>query len=249
MATSRMLLFYITIFIRIIEGYKCRLYLYTGINFGGYEHGPYDVGEQEPYGDPVFRSMRIYAEGYTCHVKAHSFCNPIGGAVVSDLTAAPFQMTDDAGAFTAECAVVSADATPKPTLHPSQTPTSSAAPTTSPTSSCLDYNNETSFDGNNEIREFNYKNIININNYYINKNTVLEFITSYDINYRNQLIECAVSDCIIQCHHTASCFKTNIEINNITNKTIILLCYDEYSCSSSSVTTQWSAATISMVNI
>eukprot|EP01084_Bolivina_argentea_P010587 19733_1 len=202
------LLFFIIAFINIIEGYQCRLYLYPDPGFGGTEYGPFDVGTHQSYPIPIqngvfpmtsMSSMRIYAEGYMCHAKLYiGACG--NGELIVERVAGPFQMAS-ASSFSKDnqlnCAVVWSDATPKPTPHPSGTPSMlpsiapttppsmapSIAPTTppstAPTSSCLDYNNETSLDGNNEIREFNYKNIININNYHINKNIILEFNTSH----------------------------------------------------------------------
>eukprot|EP01084_Bolivina_argentea_P316168 547968_1 len=200
MNTTMILLFLIIVFINIIEAYQCRLYIFTAD--GELQHGPYDVGQ---YTGLAGARATIYAEGYWCYATLTTF---FSGPVIS-LTAAPFGSDTGTGSFINSAEVWSV-ATPSaaPTIAPSVAPSNS--PTIPPTSSCLDYNNETSYDGNNEIREFNYKDIININNYYTNNNTVLEFNTSYDINYKNKLIECAVSDCIIQCHNTA-CLKTNIE--------------------------------------
>eukprot|EP01084_Bolivina_argentea_P316167 547967_1 len=216
--TTMILLFFAIVFINTIEAYQCRIYFYTG-TYSGSQFGPYDVGihtSSQIAGNPGpgLYSARIYAEGYWCYATLYTrfYCGD-GGATKS-LSAAPFGSDEVIMPDLLSCAQVSSVATPNPTKYPSKlsiAPTTpSTAPTTAPTSSCLDYNNETSSDGNNEIQEFNYKNIINISNYYINKNTVLEFNTSYDINYKNKLIECAVSDCIIQCHNTA-CLKTNIE--------------------------------------
>eukprot|EP01084_Bolivina_argentea_P010592 19740_1 len=197
MKASMTLLFFIIAFINIIEGYQCRLYLYTNVDFTGGTYGPYDVGQWSAGAFPndAMISMKLYAEGYWCH--ARLYVHECGNELIVDRTAAPFGSAEDRhfGQWdnALSCVDVWSDATPKPTPPPSETPTMdpsnaptappstapSAAPTTAPTSSCLDYNNETSFDGNNEIREFNYKNIININNYHINKNIILEFNTSH----------------------------------------------------------------------
>eukprot|EP01084_Bolivina_argentea_P010588 19734_1 len=185
------LLLFIIAFINIIEGYQCRLYLWANSYFRGTEDGPYDVGDHSFGGAPnIVKSVRLYAQGYTCHSRLYSQYTCTGSST-QDLTVGPFQLTsvDVVLLPSTYCFQVWSVATPKPTLHPSAPPSTaptappstapSAAPTTAPTSSCLDYNNETSFDGNNEIREFNYKNIININNYHINKNIILEFNTSH----------------------------------------------------------------------
>eukprot|EP01083_Nonionella_stella_P081307 223879_1 len=66
----------------------------------------------------------------------------------------------------------------------------STQPSTSPTSSCFDYNNETSADGNAEIRQFDDKHITNIENYFMKDTFVLEFNSSHD-NYQHKPIECA----------------------------------------------------------
>eukprot|EP01084_Bolivina_argentea_P010589 19735_1 len=191
MNTSMILLFFIIAFINIIEGYQCRLYLYTHPGFSGVMYGPFDVG-QHRYGafpNDDISSMKLYAEGYWCTARLYrDDCHDM----IVERTAAPFGSASDTPIGNADdmsCVNVWSVATPKPTPYPSRTPTKapsiaptippSTAPTTPPTSSCLDYNNETSFDGNNEIREFNYKNIININNYHINKNIILEFNTSH----------------------------------------------------------------------
>eukprot|EP01083_Nonionella_stella_P278799 948167_1 len=122
--------------------------------------------------------------------------------------------------------------------HPtSASPT--LTPSISPTSSCLDYNNETSDDGNNETRQFDDKQIANIDNYFTNGAYVLEFNSSHD-QYKQKLIECTGTDCVIHCDQSASCFETEIEIN-IQNKTTLLLCHDDFSCSSASVKTQYAS--------
>eukprot|EP01083_Nonionella_stella_P145360 455299_1 len=113
-----------------------------------------------------------------------------------------------------------------PTTAPSMSPTS--APSMSPTSSCLDYNNETSADGNDEIRQFDDEYITNIDNYFTNYSFVSEFNSSHD-QYKQKLIECTGTDCVIHCNQSASCLETEIEIN-IQNKTTLLLCHDAYSC-------------------
>eukprot|EP01083_Nonionella_stella_P016011 44771_1 len=137
-----------------------------------------------------------------------------------------------------------------PTQSPTLAPTSpSLAPTHSPTSSCLDYKNQTSDDGDvDQLREFNDKHVTNIDNYFMNGTFVSEFNSSHD-NYKQKLIECVASDCIIHCNHSASCLETSIEIN-IQNKTTLLLCDDDYSCPGASVKTQsGSIANITIVCI
>eukprot|EP01083_Nonionella_stella_P168612 569776_1 len=130
------------------------------------------------------------------------------------------------------------------TFPPSWPPTN--APSTSPTSSCSDYNNETSADGNDEIRQFDDKHITNIDNYFINDTFVSQFNSSHD-DYQRKLIECVGSSCVIQCAKSASCLETQIQIN-IQNKTTLVLCHDDYSCSSASVKTQsGSMANISVI--
>eukprot|EP01083_Nonionella_stella_P177032 621080_1 len=119
--------------------------------------------------------------------------------------------------------------TPSPT-------TDTSAPSLAPTSSCLDYNNETSADGNNEMRQFDDKHITNIDSYFRNTTFVSEFNSSRD-NYRHKLVECVGSHCFIQCNQSAPCLETNIEID-VQNKTTLLLCDDDYSCPGASVKTQ-----------
>eukprot|EP01083_Nonionella_stella_P204345 745008_1 len=102
--------------------------------------------------------------------------------------------------FNAGCGKVSAVDTPSPTISPSgatSLPTSASptlTPSTAPTSSCLDYNNETSDDGNDEIRQFDDKHIMDIDNYFTNGTLMLEFNSSHD-QHKQQLIECAEYDC------------------------------------------------------
>eukprot|EP01083_Nonionella_stella_P036871 100568_1 len=118
-------------------------------------------------------------------------------------------------------------------------------PSTSPISSCLDYNNETSADGNKEMRQFDDQHITNIDNYFMNGT----FVSEFDSSYAHDLIECVGSDCIIHCNQSASCLATQIEIN-VQNKTTLLLCHDAYSCPDASVKTQSaSMANISVVCI
>eukprot|EP01083_Nonionella_stella_P234749 826101_1 len=117
-------------------------------------------------------------------------------------------------------------------------------PSSSPTSSCLDYNNETSADGNNEIRTFDEKHITNIDNYFMNDAFLSTFYSYHDND--QQLIECVGSDCVIHC---MDCVGTDIVIN-IQNKITLLLCHDDYSCPGASVKTRsGSMANISVVCI
>eukprot|EP01083_Nonionella_stella_P003127 8907_1 len=81
-------------------------------------------------------------------------------------------------------------------LPPTSThPTS--PPSISPTSSCLDYNNETSADGRNEMRKFDDEHITNVETYFMNTTFVLKFNSSRD-NYQHRLVECVGSHCFIQ---------------------------------------------------
>eukprot|EP01083_Nonionella_stella_P234748 826099_1 len=121
---------------------------------------------------------------------------------------------------------------------------STPEPSSSPTSSCLDYNNETSADGNNEMRQFDDKHITNIDNYFM-KDTFLSKFYSFPDN-QQQFIECVGSDCVIHC---MDCVGTDIVIN-IQNKITLLLCHDDYSCPGASVKTRsGSMANISVVCI
>eukprot|EP01083_Nonionella_stella_P145361 455302_1 len=141
-------------------------------------------------------------------------------AAVDDLCSHPYSIH---ATITLRCTL---GASIDPTTAPSMSPTS--APSMSPTSSCLDYNNETSADGNDEIRQFDDEYITNIDNYFTNYSFVSEFNSSHD-QYKQKLIECTGTDCVIHCNQSASCLETEIEIN-IQNKTTLLLCHDAYSC-------------------
>eukprot|EP01084_Bolivina_argentea_P151884 265047_1 len=110
------LLFFIVRFINIIECYQCRLYVYTSTNYGGIESGPFDAGQHYPLSVSDIQSMKIYAEGYTCHVKLYQNCCNCGTVV--DRTAGPFQMASDSGFFIPAlphrgCADIWSYATPK----------------------------------------------------------------------------------------------------------------------------------------
>eukprot|EP01084_Bolivina_argentea_P316166 547964_1 len=107
---------------------------------------------------PSLFSARIYAEGYWCYATLYIQIT-CGAGLTASLNAAPFgsdAYENTIATYGVKCAEVWSVATPNPTKHPSESstaPTRSAAPTIAPTSSCLDYNNETSSHGKNEIRE------------------------------------------------------------------------------------------------
>eukprot|EP01083_Nonionella_stella_P005352 15454_1 len=148
---SNYLLFWITVAISISinDGWKCQLYLYSNTYHGGSQFGPFDVGEQYSIG---LLSGRLSSAGYYCHVDFYEWS--FSGDKYATMDATPFGVSSESviyyAANTQTCVRISAVATPSPTADPtSASPTS--APSTSPTSSCLDYNNETSTDGNNEM--------------------------------------------------------------------------------------------------
>eukprot|EP01083_Nonionella_stella_P174576 605618_1 len=238
-----------------INGWKCALYLYSDFNYAG-EYGPYDVGytayNWNPNGYGLFpgvgttiASSKLWAAGYSCHAELYEdACQP--STTFKWMSTGAHLVTSDPAIGntrnTCRCVYVYAVATPNPTSAPSRVtlpPTSTSPtspPSTSPISSCYDYNNETSADGNNEMRHFNEKHITNIENYFMNGTFVSEFNSSRD-NYQHKLIECVGSNCVIQCNESASCLETQIEIN-IQNKTTLLLCGGDYSCPGVSVKTQ-----------
>eukprot|EP01083_Nonionella_stella_P151466 483935_1 len=250
------LLFCVTFasFIAIIHGWKCQLYFWTGSEYTGNQWGPFDVGEWATNTGGSYRqivSAKLYSSGYYCHTDFVEFyCN---SKVIATLDASPFgissiRMIYNSPMFNAGCGKVSAVDTPSPTISPSgatSLPTS-ASPTL--IRQFDDYNNETSDDGNDEIRQFDDKHIMDIDNYFTNGTLMLEFNSSHD-QHKQQLIECAEYDCVIQCNHSASCLETDIQIS-VQNKTTLLLCHDDYSCASASVKTQsGSMANISVVCI
>eukprot|EP01083_Nonionella_stella_P016012 44773_1 len=228
MKRGNVLLFCITIFINIISGYKCALYLLTDPHFRGTEYGPFDVGSWSYSGhfpNDAISSYFLHAAGYTCTVDVYK--NGCGSGWMSNSITQPYGdvsfdpwLGGPSGDNQASCFRVTAVATPNPTNRPtsqtnipSETPTKTPtdapteSPSTAPTSSCFDYNNGTSADGNDEIRQFDDKHITNIDNYFMNDTVVSEFNSSHD-NYQHKLIECVGSDCIIQCHESASCLET-----------------------------------------
>eukprot|EP01083_Nonionella_stella_P241005 841954_1 len=200
------LLFWITFAISIagIDSWKCQLYAYNNYNYGGTRWGPFDVGtwraDHGAFGQDTVSSVKLYSAGYHCYTTMyiHSGCS----SRLHSIDVSPHGYRGDDGCCTGianqdnviSCIVVSAVATPNPTPAPSGvtlSPTSSptVAPTSSPTASplsvCLDYKNETSGDGDNDIR-FNHEHIINIDNYFANMAFVL-----------HNSIECVGSDCVI----------------------------------------------------
>eukprot|EP01083_Nonionella_stella_P315621 1140589_1 len=254
--------------ITIIDGWKCRLYLWTDADYNGGQYGPLDVGSWR-YGafpNDAITSVRLDSAGYYCY--ADLWAGDCGSSrIKGTMTAYPHGSSSDncLGCWSnndvLSCANVWAVATPNPTpapsgatLPPSLPPTASPStspttpPSASPTSPCFDYNNETSDDGNDEIRQFDGEHITNIDHYFMNSTSLLHFNSSHD-NYKQKLIECVGSDCVIRCHHSASCLETNIQID-VQNKTTLLLCDDDYSCPGASVKTQsGSMANITIVCI
>eukprot|EP01083_Nonionella_stella_P059778 156475_1 len=230
---SLLFLIAISVPIAVIDGWQCQLYLHTLQNGGGTTYGPFDVGQSVNYAwrNNIW-SATLHAAGYHCYAELNQrTCY----STVTTLHTSPHDVTfvndftgDD---YDTECVRIWAVATPNPTLMPSD---ASLPPTSAPTSSCLDYNNETSSDGNNEIRQFDDR-ILQIDNYFINV-TFVSVNSSRD-NYQHKLIECVGSYCFIQCNQNAECLETNIEIN-IQNKTALLLCDGDYSCPGASVKTQ-----------
>eukprot|EP01083_Nonionella_stella_P168610 569773_1 len=224
------LLLWITIAnVYIIDGWKCALYLYTSGNLKGGEYGPFDVGQVAyntgPFPNDDIDSFQLDSAGYTCTVDMYrtEYYGTCSSSIYF-LTAQPHSSVSANLGWINElaCAIVRGYATPNPTpapsgvtFPPSWPPTN--APSTSPTSSCSDYNNETSADGNDEIRQFDDKHITNIDNYFIKDTFVLEFDSSND-QYKQQLIECTGYDCVVHCNHSASCLETQIQIN-VQNKT------------------------------
>eukprot|EP01083_Nonionella_stella_P185690 677691_1 len=254
--------------ITIIDAWKCALYGYHGYDFSGAQWGPFDVGEWHPGAFPNddVSSVKLYAAGYHCYASMYiHVCHDR----LHSIDASPHSVRTDSGSPNGianqddviSCIIISAVATPNPTpapsgatLPPSLPPTASPStspttpPSASPTSPCFDYNNETSDDGNDEIRQFDGEHITNIDHYFMNSTSLLHFNSSHD-NYKQKLIECVGSDCVIRCHHSASCLETNIQID-VQNKTTLLLCDDDYSCPGASVKTQsGSMANITIVCI
>eukprot|EP01084_Bolivina_argentea_P110379 197118_1 len=124
--------------------------------------------------------------------------------------------------------------TTAPTQPPTTTPTSfpsdapSISPSTSPTTSCVDYK-QNSNDGNNEIR-VDINMILDVNNYDFNTLNASTFVASKILSYSGAVISCMTYDCLIKCNDVASCSDATIEINNIQNKSVVILCDQPYSC-------------------
>eukprot|EP01083_Nonionella_stella_P035237 96232_1 len=234
--SAHRVLFWITvaIYINITDGYQCQLYHWVHPDFGstgGTQYGPLDVGQWQI--SNWIQSAKLYSAGYDCHADFRA--SSCSGNIFRTLDTPPFGVSSDASIIIndregAECVDISAVATPNPTATPSEAtliptsatliPTSAtSAPSTSPTSSCLDYNNETSADGTNEITQFDDKHVINIANYFVNGT----FLSEFNSSHAHEVIECVGSDCVIQCDDSASCLETHIEIN-VQNKTALLLC-------------------------
>eukprot|EP01083_Nonionella_stella_P036869 100565_1 len=244
------LLFWATVVISItiIDGWKCQLYLWEDNDYGGSQYGPFDVGTWVPgsYPEDVISSLKLYSGGYSCYVSLYGGnCN---SGLITSIGIGPNQFHPDSwlGGWSNDnvlsCVIMSAVATSSPTSAPSR---ATLPPTLPPTSSCSDYNNATSADGNNEMRQFDDQHITNIDNYFMNGT----FVSEFDSSYAHDLIECVGSDCIIHCNQSASCLETQIDIN-VQNKTTLLLCHDAYSCPDASVKTQSaSMANISVVCI
>eukprot|EP01083_Nonionella_stella_P108312 314881_1 len=221
-----------------IMPFKCALYMWTDTS-GGTRTGPLHEGSWlysgSSWPNDAIQKFILYAQGYTCCVAVYG--NGCGGNLLRNRCAEPSGSVSYSGSelYNGDtCFVVTATATPNPTKrptqpsnHPTEIPTiATTLPTFAPTSSCVDYKNETSDDGHDEMRPFNAQHVTTIDNY-----------------------NCTGSDCVIQCNQSASCLETDIQIN-IQSKTSLLLCHDAYSCASASIKTQsGSMANISVVCI
>eukprot|EP01083_Nonionella_stella_P088187 245602_1 len=245
--------------ISIVDGWKCQVYLYSCVDFGCFEYGPFDVGTwvyNTHFPNTGISSIQLSAAGNYCYGDFYrsTSCSSLHFNLPRQ-TVPPHGLVKQPKLYTTDdennlfCFRIFAVDTPNPTPAPSDAtlpPTSlspTSTPSTSPISSCSDYNNETSGDGNHEIRQFDGKHVTNIDNYFMNGTFVLEFNSS-QINYQRELIECLGSHCVIQCSQSASCLETQIQID-VQNKSTLLLCHDDYSCSGASIKTQ----SVSMANV
>eukprot|EP01083_Nonionella_stella_P219343 785837_1 len=138
----------------------------------------YDCANNDPHNSIIITSDDAYI-----NITATLYVNIVSPSSIANVSATYYSYQLINESFTMSFTNISVL-----TQSPSSSPTSvspTLTPSISPTSSCFDYNNETSADGNDEIRQFDDKHITNIENYFMKDAVVLEFNSSHD-NYQHK---------------------------------------------------------------
>ena len=105
----------------------------------------------------------------------------------------------------------------------------SPTPTNATTTDCIAYKNDTIHDEGAGM--FILPSYADLNE------TATKYVTTDTINFINQNLNCSSSDCLVECNHHSFCGKATMDIHNVANNKIIILCMAEHSCSSASIIT------------